>query len=181
MKRLQLGHRRIAFAVMSLIVSVTGLAALSAQDDPLVKSEVVASLAQQSPPNEPAHKVYVMSGCLERGSATTSVFKLGDATPVGQAPPTDPSNTDAEVAAGTRSYDLLPVSSVSEQGTNRDTLESHVGNRVEVTVRPVETSIATSTTSTTKTTPEKVDQSTPRRYTVVKISKVPGSCQVERR
>jgi hypothetical protein len=39
MKRLQLDHRRMAFAVMSLIVSVAGLAALSAQDDPLVKSE----------------------------------------------------------------------------------------------------------------------------------------------
>jgi len=39
MKRLQLDHRRMAFAVMSLIVSVAGLAAFSAQDDPLVKSE----------------------------------------------------------------------------------------------------------------------------------------------
>ena len=145
--------------------------------------QVAASLAQQSPapPNEPAHKVYVMSGCLERGSATTSVFTLSDAASVGQAPPTDPSSTNAE-SDGTRSYDLLPVSSVGEQGINRETLNSHVGSRVEVTVRPVETSIAPSTTtSTPKTTAPKVEQSTPRRYTVVKIGKVPGSCQVERR
>jgi hypothetical protein len=72
---------------------------------------------------------------------------------------------------------LLPVSSVSEQGINRETLESHVGDRVEVTVRPVEASIAPATTSTSKTTAAKVEQSTPSRYTVVKISKVPGSCQ----
>ena len=143
--------------------------------------QVAASLAQQSPPNEPAHKVYVMTGCLERGSASTLVFKLADATAVGQAPPGDPSNTDAEAVAGTRSYDLLPVSSVSEQGINRETLESHIGNRVEVTVRPVEPSIAASSTSTSTTTAPKVEQSTPRRYTVVKISKVPGSCQAERR
>ena len=153
---------------MRSIVFVTGVVLIL---------QVAASLAQQSPSpaNEPAHKVYVMSGCLEGGSAATSVFKLADATSVGQMPPTDPSNT--EVADGTRSYEVLPVSSVSEQGINRETLESHVGDRVEVTVRPVETSIAPATTSTSKTTAAKVEQSTPRRYTVVKISKVPGSCQ----
>lgn len=142
--------------------------------------QVAASLAQQSPPSEPAHKVYVMTGCLQRGSASTSVFTLADATAVGQAPPEASSDTDGRVVAGTRSYDLLPVSSVSEQGINRETLESHVANRVEVTVRPVETS-ATPTTSTPNTTVAKVEQSTPRRYTVVKISKASGSCQVERR
>ena len=142
--------------------------------------QVAASLAQQSPANEPAHKVYVMSGCLEGGSAATSLFKLADATSVGQMPPTDPSNT--EVADGTRSYEVLPVSSVSEQGINRETLASHVGSRVEVTVRPMEAPTTPSTaTSTSTTTTAKVEQSTPRRYTVVKISKVPGSCQVKQR
>jgi len=142
--------------------------------------QVAASLAQQSPssPNEPAHKVYSMTGCLEGGSAAKSVFKLADATSVGQMPPTDPSNTEA--GDGARSYEVLPVASVSEQGINRETLESHVGSRVEVTVRPVEPSTTPSTaTSTSTTTTAKVEQSTPRRYTVVKISKVPGSCQVK--
>ena len=154
---------------MRSIVFVTGVVLIL---------QVAASLAQQSPspPNEPAHKVYVMTGCLERGSAQTSVFQLADSTPIGQAPPADPSTTDARAVAGNRSYDLLPV---SEQGINRETLESHVGDRVEVTVRPVETSIAPATTSTSKTTAAKVEQSTPRRYTVVKISKVPGSCRVK--
>ena len=71
---------------MRSIVFVTGVVLIL---------QVAASLAQQSPSpaNEPAHKVYVMTGCLERGSAATSVFKLADATSVGQAPPTDPSNT----------------------------------------------------------------------------------------
>jgi hypothetical protein len=157
---------------MKPIVFVTGVVLIL---------QAAASLAQQSPPTEPAHKVYVMTGCLQRGSASTSVFTLADATAVGQAPPGDPSNTDAKSAGGTRSYDLLPVSSVSEQGITRETLESHAGNRVEVTVRPVETAIATSTTSTSNTAAAKVEKSTPRRYTVVKISKVTGSCQVEQR
>jgi hypothetical protein len=141
--------------------------------------QAAASLAQQlpSPPNEPAHKVYVITGCLARGSTSTSAFTLADATAVGQAPPGDPSNTDAEAAAGTRSYDLQPVSSVGEQGINRETLESHIGNRVEVTVRPVEASIATPTTGTPNTPAAKPEQATPRPYTVVKIGKVPGSCR----
>jgi len=142
---------------------------------------VAASLAQQGPPpNEPAHKVYVMSGCLERGSAANSAFTLADATAVGEAPLPDPSNKDAEAGAGTRSYEVLPVSSVSEQGINRETLEGHVGSRVEITVRPVEASVAPSTTSTSTTT-AKVEQSTLRRFTVVKIGKLPGSCHGERR
>ena len=158
---------------MRSIVLVTGVVSIF---------QVAASLAQQSPspPNEPAHMVYVMTGCLERGSAATSVFKLTDATSVGQMPPTDPSNT--EVADGTRSYEVLPVSSVSEQGINRETLESHVGSQVEVTVRPMEAPTTPSTaTSTSTTTTAKVDQSTPRRYTVVKISKVAESCQLKQR
>ena len=125
--------------------------------------QVAASLAQQSPspPNERAHKVYVMTGCLERGSAQTSVLQLTDSTPSGQAPPADPSTTDAGAVAGNRSYDLLPVSSVSEQGINRETLESHVGDRVEVTVRPVETSIAPATRVRRR--PRRQRSSNPRR------------------
>jgi hypothetical protein len=159
---------------MRSIVFVTGVASIL---------QVAASLAQQSqsPPNEPAHKVYVMTGCLERGSAQTSVFQLADSTPIGQAPPTDPSPTDAGAVTGSRSYDLLAVTSVSEQGINAETLESHVGNLVEVTLRPVETSTVASTTNKSETTAAKVEQSTPRRYTVVKISKVPGACQVKQR
>jgi hypothetical protein len=138
---------------------------------------VAASLAQQSQPIEPAHNVYVLSGCLEGSSAPTSLFKLVDAMPIGQAPPSDPPKAEAGVVAATRAYDLLPVTSVSEQGVTRETLASHIGARVEVTVRPVEPSNATSTTTrTSENTAAKVEQSTPRRYTVVKIGKVPGSC-----
>lgn len=137
----------------------------------------VASLAQQPQQHEPAHNVYVLTGCLESGPAPASGFKLVDAMPIGQAPPTDRPKKEADAAAGSPSYDVFPVTSVSEQGVNRETLESHTGSRVEITVRPVEPSIAPSTTTRTPdTTAAKVEQSTPRRYMVVKIGKVPGSC-----
>ena len=137
--------------------------------------QVTESLAQ-SPPIEPAHNVYVLSGCLEGSSAPTPLFKLVDAMPIGQAPPSDPPKTEAGVDA-TRAYDLLPVTSVSEQGVARETLARHIGTRVEVTVRPVEPSIAPSTTTrTSENTAAKLEQSTARRYTVVKINKLPGSC-----
>ena len=139
--------------------------------------QVTASLAQQSQPNEPAHNVYVISGCLEDSSAPTDLFKLVDAMPIGQAPPADRQKTQAGADAATREYNLFPVTNVSEQGVNRETLASHAGTRVEVTVRPVEPSIAPSgATRTSENTAAKVEQSTPPRYTVVKISKVPGSC-----
>ena len=84
---------------MRAIVFVTGA---------VVILQVAASLAQQSPspPNEPAHKVYVMTGCLERGSAQAAVFQLADSTAIGQAPPADPSTTDARAVTGTRSVRL---------------------------------------------------------------------------
>jgi hypothetical protein len=138
--------------------------------------QVTASLAQQSQPNAPAHNVYVLSGCLEGSAAPTSLFTLVDAMAIGQVPPTDPSKTDAGAVAA-RAYDLLPVTSVGEQGVNRETLASHVGAKVEVTVRPAEPSTDTSTTTrTSQNTAAKVEQSTSLRYTVVKIGKVPGSC-----
>lgn len=140
-----------------------------------------ASSAQQPATNEPAHKVYVMSGCLEHGSAGTSTFKLAHATAVGQVAPPD-APKDPEAAAGARSYDLLPVASVGEQGLNRETLQSHVGSQVEVTVRPVEVPAGSPGATSKSSTPEaKVDQSPAPRYTVVKIDKVLGSCQVEQR
>ena len=123
-----------------------------------------------------------MSGCLGQGSAATSVFKLADATVAGPAPQADLSKNDADTGAGPRPYDIVPVTSVSEQGINRETLESHVGSRVEVTVRPIEAAPAPSTaTSTSKAPAARVDESLPRRYTVVKINKVLGPGETENR
>jgi hypothetical protein len=136
---------------------------------------IAAPSAQQapSPSNEPAHKVYVMTGCLEAGSESTAAFKLTSAKNVGQALP--PSNANVKSRTDTM-YELQPVSSVSEQGITRERLQSHVGKQVEVTVRPVEVPIAPSSPPRAPAAPAKPEQAVPQRYTVVKISQLAESC-----
>jgi hypothetical protein len=152
--------RTIVFAT---VVVLTGrIAAPSAQQAP-------------SPTNEPAHKIYVMTGCLEAGSESTAAFKLTSAKNVGQAPP--PSNAGPNVTSRTDAvYELQPVSSVSEQGITRERLQSYVGKQVEVTIRPVEVPLAPSSPPRATATPAKPEQSVPQRYTVVKISQLTESC-----
>jgi hypothetical protein len=145
--------RTIAFVTLAVL---TGWIAVSAQQTP-------------SPSNEPAHKIYAMSGCLELGSSSNSAFKLTGAQHIGQAPP-------AASATAAAVYELQPVSNFGEQGISRERLKSHVGKRVEVTVRPVEVSAPTSPPRTTDS-PEKPEQPLPPRYTVVTISQLAESCQ----
>jgi hypothetical protein len=139
-------------------------------------SAIAAPSAQQAqaPASEPAHKIFVLSGCLTGSPAATGPFKLTGAVPVGQPPHAKPSvGPDAKDV-----YELLPVSGITEQGLDRKELQAHVGKKVEVTVRPVEVqpaqSPSSSTTPTTST--AKPAEPAPVRYTVSKISPI-GSCQ----
>jgi hypothetical protein len=143
---------------------------------------IMGPAAQQTPPaNAPAHKVFVLTGCLEGGSGPTSAFKLTGTTAVGQVPsaPTDSSPTTA-AAIKKDVYELQPTSSVSEQGINREGLQSHIGKRVEVTVRPIEVlSPAPSSSSSLSSATEpakKAELSAPQRYTVTKINRLADSC-----
>jgi hypothetical protein len=131
--------------------------------------------AQQQPEStpEPAHKVYVLTGCLEGDTAATSAFKLTDGSVVGQAPPVRSSSSGGREASG--EYLLQPVSGVGDQGISREGLQSHVGARVEVTVRPVEVLRGTPSSASTES-KDKPNDAAPERYTVIKISRVAGSC-----
>jgi hypothetical protein len=127
---------------------------------------------QQTPnPAEPAHKVYVLTGCLE-GASAGSAFQLTGASAVGQAPPTRPSTASPKPETSAE-FLLQPVSGVGEQGVSRDRLEAHVGARVEVTVRPVEILSSTPPASAARTKPE---EPAPQRYTVIKIERRGDSC-----
>lgn len=139
-------------------------------------TSIAVPLAQQaqSPPNEPAHKIYVMTGCLELGSTSGTTFRLTGAAPIGQAPtstgPTAASRTDMV-------YELQPVASIGEQGISRERLQTHVGKRVEVTVRPVEVALAAPPSPrATATDAAKREEPVPQRYTVVKINQLSESC-----
>ena len=75
----------------------------------LVVSGVIAapSIAQQAqtPPSEPAHKVFVLTGCLTGSPAETYAFKLTRAVPVGQAPKEE----SAASPNAKNEYELLPT------------------------------------------------------------------------
>ena len=142
---------------------------------------IMGPAAQQTPPsNEPAHKVFMLIGCLEGGSGPTSGFKLTGATAVGQAPSAPTSSSPTTATALKDVYEIQPTSSVSEQGINREGLQSHIGKRVEVTVRPIEVlSPAPSSSSSSSSTTEpakKAELSAPQRYTVTKINRLADSC-----
>jgi hypothetical protein len=138
---------------------------------------VAAPFAQQAPSasNEPAHKIFVMHGCLEPGSSPTDAFKLTGAVSIGQTPPLDRASGGGAAGVLT-TYELLPISSISEQGIDRETLQRHVRNRVEVTVRPIEVAPAAPSSTTPAPNAAVTTEATPQRYTVVKIDRLTGSC-----
>ena len=141
----------------------------------LVVSGMIAapSIAQQEqkPPSEPAHKVFVLTGCLTASPAATEVLKLTGAVPVGHADMGYPAaRPDAK-----KEYELLPTG-LTEQGVDRAEMLTHVGKKVEVTVRPVEVAPSPSSSSSPSTPTAKPKQATPR-YTVTTIKSLANSCQ----
>jgi hypothetical protein len=138
---------------------------------------IAAPAAQQTSAKqeEPPHKIYTLTGCLEEGTAR-SAFKLTGASAIGTPPPAGPSRTSAAAAASPDVYELQPVSSIGEQGISADGLRSHVGKRVEVTVRPVDLFPPTPSSSASRETQTKPDERPPQRYSVIKISRLAESC-----
>ena len=138
----------------------------------------VAPTAQQTPPvNEPAHKIFVLTGCLEGSADATSIFKLTRSSSIGQ-PPSTPA-AGASAAAGARGeYLLQPTSGISEQGVDREQLQRHVGKRVEVTIRPAEPPSPPAPSASAKPagSTAKKEELAPQRYTVVKISSLADAC-----
>ena len=126
-----------------------------------------------TPANEPAHNVFLMSGCLERGNAPTS-FRLTRAKAVGQAP-SRPSTTPAWTRQEDDVYELQAASSVSEQGLNSEKLQPEVGRRVEMTIRPVEAVSAAPSLPVGANPAEKPVQA--QRYTVIKVDRLGDYCK----
>jgi|SRR5688572_14401381 len=147
--------------VFALAVAVCGL--------------IVTPSAAQQPqarPDQPAHKVYVLTGCLAGNPGASDTFRLTGAVPVGQPPPERPAPSTEPKDA----YVLLPTTGVAEQGVPRSEMQTHVGKKVEVTVRPVEVAPGPSSSSTSSPPAEKVGEPAPQRYTVTKIASAAGSC-----
>ena len=149
-------------------------------------SMAVPFAQQQAPAPEaaPAHKVYVLTGCLDARADAPAIFTLSNATAIGEAPPAPAIVSAAEpravgtsgtIDAGT--FELQAVSGLSSQGKDEEALKAHAGHRVEVIVRPVEV-VAASTPSGAATTSEAATPAEPEptRYTVTEIKAVAGTC-----
>ena len=141
----------------------------------LVACSITTPAAQQrqAPTNEPAHNVFLLTGCLERGDTPTG-FKLTRASAVGQPPPRPTTS-----AAGTKSedvYELQATSSVSEQGLNSEKLQPEVGKRVEMTIRPVEAALPAPPQPAATNAAEKPKEAPRQRYTVIKFERLADSC-----
>ena len=140
---------------------------------------IITSAAVQRTPdsqNEPAHNVFVLTGCLEQGDAP-STFRLTRASSTGQLPPRANATPPVKDAKDENAYELQAATSVSEQGLNREQLQTDVGARVEVTIRPIEAAAAAAPLTTSSSATEKKPTDSPRqRYTVIKLARVGGSC-----
>jgi hypothetical protein len=140
----------------------------------LVLLGCIAALPAQRAPEptpQPAHNVFAMTGCLERGDAP-SAYKLTHAAAIGQAPPR-PSTSTAE----TDVYEIQATSSVSEQGLSNEKLQPAVGTRVELTIRPVEAALPTPPPPAATNAAEKPATAQRQRYTVIKLERLAGSCK----
>jgi hypothetical protein len=143
---------------------------------------VALPLAQQQPPraeSTPAHNTFVLAGCLVAPLNETSAFKLTDASPIGQAPPSRGTQPKAVGTTGEKvTYELQPTVGVAEPGLDAAALKPHVGQRVQVTVRPVETAAAPlpAAGAVPDKAPAAPVERAPERFTVTAIEHA-GSCK----
>jgi hypothetical protein len=135
-----------------------------------------APFAQQQPaPTSkaaPAHNVFVLTGCLEAGVKPAETFKLTDASFIGQPPETRAVGTSGQKP----SYELRPVSGVDAQGLDADALKAHVGQRVEVIVRPIESPATAPTAGLAPAQSARPSEPAPERFTATEIKRVIGGC-----
>ena len=139
------------------------------------------ALAQQpATPPAPAHNTFVLAGCLEAPARGAAPFRLTDAQPVGQAPPFGPTPAAKSGAPATTKpgFLLQPTSGLHQSGVDADVLKTHVGQRVEVTVRPPETVAAAPAPATgaSAASPSGPAPDAPQLLSVTSIKSVPGTC-----
>lgn len=149
----------------------------------IIASCVAVPFAQEqrapAPKAEPAHNVFVLTGCLMADAKEpAATFKLTDATSIGQPTPGRAGISGAVGTSGqTATYELRPVSGVSAQGLDAAALKEHLGHRVEVVARPVESSAAPAPAAglaaaeTAKPKERQIE-----RFTVTEIKQVVGRC-----
>ena len=130
------------------------------------------------PKGAPAHNVFVVTGCLEAGKDPTASFKLTDASSTGQAAPVATAEAGAVGTSGLKaSYELRPVSGLNAQGLNAEALKAHVGQRLEVVVRPIDSPAAAAPDAgAVRVEAAKPVEPAPQRFSVTEVKRVIGGC-----
>ena len=139
-----------------------------------------APTAQQkpspAPETAPAHKVFVLTGCLEAGD-TAATFKLTDASAIGQAPLAGTAEPSTVGTAGQKAtYLLRPVSGVNVQGMKEEALKAHVGQRVEAVVRPIESPAPAPAAGPVEAQAARPVEPKAEPFSVTEIKRVIGPC-----
>lgn len=142
---------------------------------------VAAPFAQQQPApasrEAPAHNVFVLTGCLKAGADAIGTFTLTEAASVGQPTPAEADRAGVVGTSGRKtSYDIRPVSGVDAQGLDADALKAHVGERVEVIARPVESRPAPPPAGLAGIQASKPIEPAVERFSVTEIKRVIGRC-----
>lgn len=138
--------------------------------------------AQQSQEkSEPAHKTVLLTGCVARANPD-SAFTLTNATTLSRTTPEQVAPSPVGTA-GTRGtpeieYELRPAIGVGESGIDRKELERHIGQRVEITARPIEEAPAAAPPSKALPTeqPQARDQAARIRLTVTALKSLGAPC-----
>ena len=143
----------------------------------MLATAVPFALQQTTSPPKSAHSTFMLVGCLEAPIDQTSPFKLTGAVPVGQAPPSHRPRASAGDGKGGVSYDLQPTSGVNQQGLDAAALKRHVGQRVQVTVRPIDTVAAPPSSQTSATREAVTPEPAPERFSVTAVDIVSGPCR----
>lgn len=141
---------------------------------------VAVPLAYQQPaPTKnaaPAHNVFVVTGCLTAGAEATGTFKLTDASPIDRPTPRGAAEAAVGTAGQKASYELRPVSGVETQGLDANALKAHVGQRIEVVVRPIESPAPAPTAGGVVNQSATPIEPAPERYSVTEMKRVIGVC-----
>jgi hypothetical protein len=73
-------------------------------------------------------------------------------------------------------YEVRPVTGVSAQGVDADKLKAHLGQRIEVVVRPVESPAPPPAAGLAVAQAAKPIEPAPERFSVTEIKRVIGKC-----
>lgn len=138
--------------------------------------------AQERAAAPPAHNTFALMGCLEPAPRSAGRYMLTRAEPLGQAPPVRATPSTGVVGTAGRSpaYELMPVTEVGKPGVNEEQLKAHLGQRVRVSIRPIEPAAPATPSSASKA--DSAAQAAadaaapPERFSVTEIARVDGSC-----